>query len=484
MKSDNSVLKASSNHPFDIIQGGMGIGVSNWRLAQSVAQQGQLGVVSGTGIDTILVRRLQVGDIDGVFRQALSQFPIPEMAEQIVADYFIEGGKPDDQPFKLLPMPDLDMDRLRQELLIVANFVEVFLAKQGHDGFIGINYLEKIQIPTLPSLFGAMLAGVDYVLMGGGIPLSIPGCLDGLSKMEPVELKLSVEENIDGIEFSHRFNPKEFYSGELNELKRPKFLAIVSSEIVAKTMIRRGSGEVDGFVVEGHTAGGHNAPPRKTGSEEPASFGVKDVANLDRIKAIGKPFWLAGGCASPQALEEAKSKGARGIQVGTAFALSNESGVLPEIKQEVIEKSLNGSLEVMTDFQASPTGYPFKLACINHALHAKSERRRDRICDLGYLRELYYKGNGKLGYRCPGEPEKQYLSKGGCNEKTVGKQCLCNGLAATIGLEQTRKGIKELPIITLGDDLSFITKLATDTMTGYAAKEVISYLKSNKPVGA
>ena len=64
------------------------------------------------------------------------------------------------------------------ELCMVCNFVEVFLAREGHDNPVGINYLEKVQMPHLASIYGAMLAGVGYVLMGAGIPLHIPGVLD------------------------------------------------------------------------------------------------------------------------------------------------------------------------------------------------------------------------------------------------------------------------------------------------------------------
>jgi NAD(P)H-dependent flavin oxidoreductase YrpB (nitropropane dioxygenase family) len=39
-------------HP-TIIQGGMGIGISHWGLARAVSAAGQLGVVSGTAIDTV-----------------------------------------------------------------------------------------------------------------------------------------------------------------------------------------------------------------------------------------------------------------------------------------------------------------------------------------------------------------------------------------------------------------------------------------------
>jgi len=47
----------------EIIQGGMGAGVSDWRLAKCVSQQGQIGVVSGTALDSIFIRRLQLGDV-------------------------------------------------------------------------------------------------------------------------------------------------------------------------------------------------------------------------------------------------------------------------------------------------------------------------------------------------------------------------------------------------------------------------------------
>ena len=66
-------------------------------------------------------------------------------------------------------------------LTVVANFVEVFLAKEGHDGVVGVNYLEKIQMTTPAAAYGAMLAGVDAVLMGAGIPAHIPAMLDDLA---------------------------------------------------------------------------------------------------------------------------------------------------------------------------------------------------------------------------------------------------------------------------------------------------------------
>ena len=61
-----------------IIQGGMGVGVSGWRLARAVSRTGQLGVVSGTALSLLLTRRLQVGDPDGHVLGPSRTFPSPK----------------------------------------------------------------------------------------------------------------------------------------------------------------------------------------------------------------------------------------------------------------------------------------------------------------------------------------------------------------------------------------------------------------------
>ncbi len=58
-----------------LIQGGMGVGVSSWRLASAVARAGGLGVVSGVGPDLLLARMLQDGDPGGHVRRVLTGYP-------------------------------------------------------------------------------------------------------------------------------------------------------------------------------------------------------------------------------------------------------------------------------------------------------------------------------------------------------------------------------------------------------------------------
>src|SRR5208282_1344219 len=87
-----------------IIQGGMGVGVSNWRLANAVSRLGQLGVVSGTALDSLFVRRLADGDKGGHMWRGVEAFPFPEMARRIWQEYFVADGKPAGTTYPAIPM--------------------------------------------------------------------------------------------------------------------------------------------------------------------------------------------------------------------------------------------------------------------------------------------------------------------------------------------------------------------------------------------
>jgi len=470
-----------------IIQGGMGAGVSSWQLANAVSRTGQLGVVSGTALDEILSRRLQMGDPGGHMRRALDAFPIPAMAERVRNKYFIEGGKDERAPFLVNPSLVKDNPPALVELCIVANFVEVWLAREGHNNPVGINYLEKIQMAHLPCIYGAMLAGVEYVLMGAGIPLKIPGVLDKLALNEPVEYELHIIGAQPGDDNMMRFNPREYVGESMPPLTRPKFLAIISSNTLAVTMLKRANGKVDGLIVEMQTAGGHNAPPRgkmQLSERGEPIYGERDTVDLVKMAELGAPFWLAGGYGHPDKVREALEVGAAGVQVGTAFAFADESGLRLDYKQRLMQKAIAGEADVFTDPLASPTGFPFKVALLEGtASDAKVISARPRICDLGYLREAYRTPEGTVGYRCASEPVTLYVSKGGTAEDAQGRKCVCNGLLANIGLQQHRNGGREEQgLITAGDDLTTVPDFLPPGATHYSAADVISALMAHVEV--
>ena len=460
----------------------MGIAVSNWRLAAAVSRLGQLGVVSGTALDQVFARRLQDGDPGGHMRRGVDRFPFPEMAKRIWDTWYIPGGKAATKPYKRPTPATKDGPRSVRELCIVANFVEVFLAREQHDNPVGINYLEKIQLPLLASAYGAMLAGVSYVLIGAGIPLKIPGVLDNLAVHEPAAYPLPVSGAQEGDDTTMRFAPREYIEHDLPPLKRPDFLAIIASNTLAITMVRKANGRVDGFIVEGPTAGGHNAPPRGkpifNEAGEPV-YGERDVVDLAKLRELNLPFWLAGGYGRPEKVREALDNGAAGVQVGTPFAFCNESGLTREYKDQVLQGVARGNARVVTDPVASPTNFPFKVVRLEGSMtELDTYTARPRICDLGYLRESYRTADGSIGYRCASEPVTVYLSKGGKKEDTLGRKCLCNALMANIGQPQVRNKYVEKGLITSGDDISELAPYLPAEGLHYGAAEVLKRLMS------
>lgn len=487
-----------------LIQGGMGVGVSGWELARKVSLHGQLGVVSGTALDTILVRRLGKGDFGGHVRRALAAFPLQGPVERVLKRYFREDLGADTDPceaiakeialepeplgqrFKLAPLPRATLTTEREWLIVLANFVEVYLAKEGHGGVVGINYLHKIQFPTLPSLYGAMLANVDVVLMGAGIPGEIPGVLDRLARNQDVSMTLDVLDAGDQ-KYLLAFDPALLWGAESSTgpamLKRPHFLAIVSSATLARALLKKAPAGIHGFVVEAPIAGGHNAPPRGVQQlsvrGEPV-YGERDEVDMKDMVALGVPFWLAGGYATREKYKAALAAGAHGIQVGTVFAFCEESGLEPDLRKRFLASVLRGEGDIFTDPAASPTSFPFKVATLEGTL--SDERvyaERPRLCDLGYLRRAYRKEDGTVGYRCPGEPEADYVKKGGKLEETVGRKCLCNSLLSNIGLGQRRAdGYEEPALLTAGNDLDCIKPFISEDHLSYHATDVIDSLLS------
>jgi NAD(P)H-dependent flavin oxidoreductase YrpB (nitropropane dioxygenase family) len=309
--------------------------------------------------------------------------------------------------------------------------------------------------------------------------------LDKLSTGQAVSLKVDVSGASPEDCYELTFDPSDFDKAKKQKLKRPFFIAIVSSSVLAQSLSKKASGSVDGFVIEHHSAGGHNAPPRGgttvDGKGEP-KYGSKDEPDPLEFQKCGRPFWFAGSCASSEKLFAALETGAQGIQVGTAFAYCEESGISPEIKQRVIEKVLDGTAEVFTDPRASSSGYPFKVVRLEGTMSEPNEyAQRNRICDAGYLRSAYKTESGAVGFRCAAEAVDDYVRKGGKLEDCDGRKCLCNGLLATAGFAQIQANeYEELPLLTAGKDLLSIRQFFSESARSYSAAEVIASLLGRK----
>ena len=280
------------------------------------------------------------------------------------------------------------------------------------------------------------------------------------------------------------FDPADYVEGPLPLLDRPKFLAIVSSNTLATTMLRRATGprRWPGHR-EPHRRRAQCAAARQTACSTPTASLSMASATRSILPDCARWAFLSGwpaATATRKSLRYALDQGAAGVQVGTAFAFSEESGMRPDLKNELLAQAVTSSGVVFTDPLASPTGFPFKVAQLQGSYSDPAvAEARTRVCDIGLLRESYIQPNGNIGYRCSAEPVANYVAKGGKVEETVGRKCLCNALMANIGHAQMRKdGAVEPPLVTVGDDLNTVAQFLAPGRTSYSAADVVRSLLS------
>jgi nitronate monooxygenase len=513
-----------------LIQGGMGVYVSNWRLARAVAMEKPgitAGTVSGTGLDIVYVRLLQLGDPGGHVRCALAAFDAQfgvSIGQKILNRYFIDGGKVPAARFKnapkqmvrtqngsdIIPVPvqpaapvALTMETDTVELLIATGFCEVWLARQGQgtpqgqstlqgdNSKIFINFLHKVELPLIYTMYGAMLAGVDGVIVGAGNPDGLPAVCSRLAEHAAVTSELSVMYRESGETFRITFDPRLAAEGKLaqNPLRRPAFLAIVSLENLVQSLAQSQTEAPDGFIIEHHTAGGHNAGPQgplKKDDKGQPIYGPEDEPDLQAIRQVGRPFWLAGGYGSREKLGQALAAGATGVQVGSAFALAEESGMKSIYRSAILnelKKGTDDSRLVLTTL-FSPTGFPFKVVQLEDTLADDAVyAARLRVCDIGLLQQRGLSkpaadGTRRLFQRCPAAALDDFVSKRGLPLNTEGRRCLCNGLLACVGLGQVGflngEKMEEPAIVTLGNHLDGIRRLSHNGQNPYWARDVVN----------
>ncbi len=336
-----------------IVQGGMGIGVSLYKLASAVANEGGFGVISSAALDKILSKRYS------------KQFD--------------------------------NYSAIRKEIELAKHF--------SKSGSMGINIMVALQKDYESSVKAAIDEGVDAIISGGGLPLSLP----------------SIK------------NPKD-----------TALIPIVSSsrslELICKKWEKQGY-RPDACILEGPLAGGH------------LGFRVEDIDKeenklenlLPKVKETAKkygdfPVIAAGGIFDRRDIDNIMKLGADGVQMGTRFLVAEESGASMDYKQAVINvKSEN---IIVAYRPGSPCGFPFRIIKNSPMYISAIKKNRKPRCNMGYL--LMRDNEGKL-------------TKCSAKEENYQSFCICNGLLSSSGYNSE---IEE-PLYTVGVVAEKVTRIQT-----------------------
>ncbi|MCX7990405.1 MAG: nitronate monooxygenase, partial [Proteobacteria bacterium] len=255
---------------FPIIQGGMGIGVSLHQLAKAVANEGGMGVISSAALDRILTKRYG------------KKFTTYEAVRK-----------------------------------------EIELAKES-TGAVGINIMVAVSKDYEDSVRASVDGGVDAIISGGGLPLSLPS---------------------------------------ITKPKDTALIPIVSSarslDLICRKWEKQGY-RPDACILEGPLAGGH------------LGFRIEDIDKeehkleslLPQVKETAKkygdfPVIVAGGIVTAEDIAKMLSLGADGVQMGTRFLVAEESGATYDYKLAVT--NLRKEDIIVAYKPGSPCGLPFRI---------------------------------------------------------------------------------------------------------------------------
>ncbi len=433
------------DHDKRVVCGGMGVDISGWKLAGEVARLGGVGTISATGQGDVLARRLTQlrRDPDNhelqLVKDSLETFPNPSMVDRVLDKYHEHVSSEDTGERRYRPTQQPRIGALEAEMLqVLGTYVQADLAKRraGGRGLVAVNTLGKIPRMVAPSAIGAILAGADVFVQGAGVPDQVPQLLTDLTVTGGGRYRMDVA----GLPDVYQEYSMERYNLDGVPVARPEAWGIVSRTDVAKRLAQVG---IEALVIESAQAGGHNAPT--SGPEAP----------LAEYLEFGLPCIVAGGVAQ-KGLSAIQAEGGEAIQIGSLFALSNESGMDPMLRARTLRGIINQKqpLQVRQDEHISPTGFPFQVAEVAGTVsQAEVLQERSRVCDLAFLTQGYKKKDGSIGYRCPAEPIEQFERKiaSPILARNIGERaCLCNNLFAAAGLAQRRGEYEEPALVTLG----------------------------------
>ena len=176
------------------------------------------------------------------------------------------------------------------------------------------------------------------------------------------------------IVFTSAGSPKKWTP--LLQRNKIKVVHVVSSTAFARKCEEAGC---DAVVAEGFEAGGHN------GREETTTLTL--IPQVRR--AVSLPLIAAGGIASGRGMLAAMALGAEGVQIGTRFALSEESSAHERFKQKCI--TLDEGDTILSLNKLSPT------RLIRNEFYRQVEQAENAGASAEEIAQLLGRGRAKRG---------------------------------------------------------------------------------------
>lgn len=286
------------------------------------------------------------------------------------------------------------------------------------NGAIGMNIMVAVINSYEASVLGSMDGGVDAIISGAGLPFSLPEIAKTHPRFEDVAL-----------------------------------VPIVSSGRAAEVIIKKWekTGRMpDAFVVEGPLAGGHVGWKDVESAMDPKHAIEKlipEVLEVVKKYNLNIPVIAAGGVYSHEDINFFIDLGCAGVQMGTRFLATHESGANENYKNLIVS-STDDDIE-LAHKPGSPCGMPFRVLKASPFYQEALAFTRAPKCDKGYL-----------------------LNKGNCAAKDSNATsfCICNGLLSSINLAPNEK-----EIYTVGAIASKVKKIIS-------VKELMRELQGVNPL--
>lgn len=282
--------------------------------------------------------------------------------------------------------------------------IEVLEAKKGRDIPVAVNIMVALASSYEDAVLGSLDGGAEVIISGAGLPLNLPAIVARHPRGQEVELVPIVS------------------SGR-------------AAELICKRWSKSGRAP-SAMIVEGPLAGGHLGWKTIAEIEDPANSLENILREVLAVSAAtgNFPVIAAGGIYTHEDIWKYLDMGADGVQLGTRFLATVESGASEEFKKAVVECGQDSIVVAVKP--GSPCQMPFRVLKDCGMYKESLAVLREANCDKGYL-----------------------LRSGVClgNDDPAGYFCICNGLLSAADVNAD----VEKPLFTVGTNAYRIDRIIT-----------------------